>query len=75
MGSKKMIQRNLFTEQTLKRLTDSEKLTVTKGDRWGRRDRGFGIGICTLEYMDPMGTLVLASGDLLYNTEDSTNVL
>ena len=41
---------------------------VTKGDRWGqKRDGWFGIGICTLWYME-----LLASGDLLYSTENST---
>ena len=42
---------NLFAN----RLIDFvNKLMVTKGDRWGRggMDRGFGIGICTLRYMD-----------------------
>ena len=52
------------------RLTDFEKLTITKGDRWewGAMDRGFGIHICTLWYMER-----LASVDLLYSTENSTH--
>ena len=34
------------------RLTDFEKLTVTKCDRWrGGMDSGFVISICTLRYM------------------------
>ena len=51
------------------RLTDFEnKLMVTKGDRWEERrmDGGFGIGTCTLRYTER-----LASGDLLYSTENS----
>ena len=39
MDSKKMIQMNLFTNR--KRLTDVEnKLTVTKGGKWGRDKLG-----------------------------------
>ena len=34
------------------RLTDLEKLVVTKRDRWGGVDRRFGIGMCTLRYME-----------------------
>ena len=33
--------------QTLK-----TNLMVTKGDRWGGMDWGFGIGMCTLRYME-----------------------
>ena len=48
---KKRLQMNLFAEidsQTLK--TD---LYLIQGDRWGGgMDWGFGIGICTLWYME-----------------------
>ena len=42
---------------------------VTKGERWGRggMDWEFGIGICTLLYMDGM-----VNRDLLYSTKNST---
>ena len=49
------------------------RLWKTYGYRWGElqgrggMDHGFGFGICTLRYME-----WLASGDLLYNTENST---
>ena len=54
--------------QNRNRLTDFEKLMVTKGDGpgWGM-DRGVGIGLCTLRYMER-----LTNGDLLYSTESST---
>ena len=34
--------------------TDFEKLMVTNGERWGLggMDWGFGIGICTVQYME-----------------------
>ena len=63
---------NIFLQLTLSlsnRLTDAKnKLTVTKGDRWGKgeMDWGFGTGIYTLRY-----TEWLANGDLLCNTENS----
>ena len=42
---------------------------LAKGDRWGwgGRDCGFGIGTCTLRYME-----WLANRDLLYSTGNST---
>ena len=52
--------------QNRNRLTDLEKLMVTKADRL-RGDSGFGIGICKLKYMER-----LANGDMLYSTENST---
>ena len=50
---------NLFAEQ---KQTHRLKNMVTKGDRlWeGGMDWGFGTGICTLRYMEP-----LANRDLL----------
>ena len=55
--------------QNKNRLTDFEKHVVTKGDRWrGRgRDWGFGIGICTLRYMD----LLYSPGS---STQDSVTI-
>ena len=42
-------------------------LTVTKGDRWGEGvDGGFGLGICTLLYMEWM-----VKENLLYSTGNS----
>ena len=41
--------------QNRNRLTDFEKLMVTKGDMWwgvGEMDWAFGIGMCTLTYME-----------------------
>ena len=40
--------------QKRNRLTDFEKLMVTKGDRWrvGRTNSGLGIGTCTLRYKE-----------------------
>ena len=38
--------------QNRNRLTDFEKLMVTKGDEGGRMDWGFGIGTCTVRYME-----------------------
>ena len=51
------------------RLTDFEKLVITKGIQlgMGRMDLGFGNGICTLRYMEQ-----LANGDQLCSTEGST---
>ena len=48
---------------------DFEKLMVTKGDGGGggEMDWEFGFGICTLRYVE-----LLANGDLLYSTENST---
>ena len=44
---------------------------VTKGDRWGgEMDWGFKTGICTLRYMK-----LLANGDMLNSTENSTQFL
>ena len=44
------------------------KLMVTKGDRrsWVEGGSGFGIGTCTLRYMESLAK------DLLYSTENST---
>ena len=47
---KKKMQMNLFAKQN--RLTDLEKLMVTKGDRWERVDWEFGTGVGTLRYME-----------------------
>ena len=46
-GSNELIFRTKTDSQT-------EKLKVTKGDRWGEEgmDQGLGIGICTLKYME-----------------------
>ena len=39
--------------QNRNRLTDFEKLLVTKGDRWGGGvDWGIGTGICPMRYME-----------------------
>ena len=46
----KKIQMNLL--QRRNRLTDFNKFLVTIGDKWGRVDWGFGIGICPLRYME-----------------------
>ena len=64
---KKEITNELISRKD--RLTDFENFMVTKGDRWGMggMDWGFGIGICTLSYIE-----LLANGDLLYCTENST---
>lgn len=42
-------------DNSLHRFTDFENnLSVTKGDRWklGGMDCGFGMGMCTLKYME-----------------------
>ena len=46
-GSNELICRTKTDSQT-------EKLKVTKGDRWGEEgmDQGLGIGICTRKYME-----------------------
>lgn len=57
--------------QNRNRFIDFENnLRVTKGDRWEERgmDWGFGIGICTLWYME---SLANANKDLLCTTGDS----
>ena len=49
------------------RLTDfKNKLIFTKGEKWGGMDWEFGIGICTLLYMEWMVDV-----DLLYSTGNS----
>ena len=59
---------NLLAEQ--KQTHKLSKTYGTKGDRWGKggMDWGFGIGICTLRYME-----CLTNGDLLYNTNSTQN--
>ena len=58
-----LIYRTETDTQTLK------NIQLPKGTGGGKRgmDWGFGIGICTLRYMEG-----LAIGDLLYSTENST---
>ena len=57
-----------------KKETDSQTLQINLqlpkegGWEWGwEMDWGFGIGICTLKYME-----CLINGDLLYSTQNST---
>ena len=64
MESKKRIQISYLHDRN--RLTDFEKLVVTKGG-WGETDWGFETSICSLWYMKR-----LAKGDLLYSAENST---
>ena len=53
--------------QNRNRLTDFEKLAVTKGDRWVEGiDWQLRISMCTLGYMEQ-----LANGNMLYSTENS----
>ena len=50
------------------RLTDYKKTYgYQQGQVGGGMNWGFGIGICTLQYMER-----LANGDLLYSTKNST---
>ena len=66
--SLKRIQINLVAEQKQTSQT-LKNLWLPKGTGWvGGMDWGFGIGICTLRYME-----WLATGDLLYSTENSTH--
>ena len=52
MGFEERIQMNLVAEQKQTH-TDSEKFMVTKREGGGGREGlGFGIGICTLRYME-----------------------
>ena len=57
---------NIYTKQ--KQTHRLQKLMVTKGDRWwGGIEWGFGIGICTVLYMEKC-----IDRDLLYSTANST---
>ena len=49
--SKEKKKYTLTRKHAAQRLTDFEKLMVTKGNRWGG-GVGFGMGICTPRYME-----------------------